>query len=203
MAAEGDGRFDREFGGRRHFAAVRLRIEPTAGDEHGDSTFRCTLPEGTVRSLYLTAIETGAKDGAGSGPLLGYPVINWRAVLLEAEEHASDSSEIAFETAARMAFTAAAEAGQPVLMEPIMSLEIRTPDEYFGAINGDLNSRRAAITDSDARGGYRVITAEAPLAELFGYTTHLRSLSQGRATASMEPLRYAPVPAAVAARFLQ
>ncbi len=201
--AEAVGRFDREIGGRGHFAVVTLRLEPADAKGGTEGRLRVELPDGSVHRDHIAAVEAGIRDGALGGPLLGYPMINWRAVLVDAEERDADSSVLAFENAARIAFSQAAEAGDPVLMEPIMAVEIRTPDEYFGAINADLNARRATITATDVRGLVRVITAEAPLAEMFGYTTHLRSLSQGRASASMEPLHYAEVPRTRAEQMLQ
>jgi elongation factor G len=203
VAAVGEGRFERDLGGKPQFAVVKLRLEPMPASVEDAESFRSEVPIDTLSRQFLTAIETGVRDTAQSGPLLGYPVIRWRATLLDVEQHETDSSEVAFENAARLAFTRAAEAGKPVLMEPIMALEIRTPDEYFGAINADLNARRALIKDTDVRGAVRIISAEAPLAEMFGYTTQLRSLSQGRAAASMEPLHYAEAPASLAEKMLQ
>jgi elongation factor G len=193
-AAEAEGRFVRELGGKQHFAVVRVRIEPLSGGTSHEHVFRSALSFGVLSDAFMHAVQNGVQDSALSGPLLGYPLINWRATLIGAEQHPTDSSEIAFENAARLAFNKAAEAGSAVLMEPIMAVEIRTPDDYFGTINADLSSRRAIITDTELKGKYRLIKAQVPLAEMFGYTTHLRSLSQGRASASMEPLHYAAAP---------
>ena len=173
----------------------------SAKDTEGDA-FRSDVPAGTLDPAFLEAIRVGVEDAALSGPQLGYPMIRWRAVLTGAEQHETDSSDVAFENAARLAFNQAAEAGSPVLMEPVMAVEIRTPDEYFGAINADLHARRAIIKDSDLRGETRAISVEAPLAEMFGYTTQLRSLSQGRAQASMEPLEYVEIPRMLADKML-
>jgi len=192
---ESEGRFERQLAGRWHVAGVRLRLEPLAADREDEPRFVSELPDAALTSAYLAAIETGVGDGATSGPLFGYPMINWRAVLVEAEQHEETSSELAFENAARVAFNSAAEQAEPVLLEPIMKVEIITPEEYFGAINGDLNARRAVITGSTLRDPYRVIEADVALASMFGYVTDLRSLSQGRANASMEPFRYGEVPA--------
>ncbi len=198
LSAEVEERFIKEIGGKPQFAVVRLKIEPASEGVDEDQMFRCQVPDGTIAPEFLAAIKTGVKDAALGGPLLGYPMIKWKATLLHAEQNDLDSTDVAFENAARIAFTKAAEQGGPQLMEPIMAVEIRTPDQYFGAINSDLHARRSIITDTDVSGDNRVIQAEVPLAEMFGYTTHLRSLSQGRATASMEPLQYAPVPPQVA-----
>ncbi|NOX59643.1 MAG: elongation factor G [Planctomycetes bacterium] len=196
--AEVEERLIKELGGKSQFAAVRLRLEPAEGDDDSQDVFQSSVPPGTIDDVFLAAIKTGVTDAALGGPLLGYPMINWKATLLHAEQHETDSTEVAFEIAAGMAFTRAAEEGHTTLMEPIMAVEIRTPDQYFGAINADLHARRSIITDTDISGKDRVIQVEVPLAEMFGYTTQLRSLSQGRATASMEPLRYAAVPSQVA-----
>ncbi len=201
VAAEGVGRFIRELGGKPHHAVVRLRLEPARGDDESGG-FHSRLAPDRLSKQFLQAVRTGVDDAALSGPQLGYPMIRWRAELIDAEQHETDSTEVAFENAARLAFNQAAEAASPVLMEPVMAVEIRTPDEYFGAINADLSARRAIITDTDVRGGNRIIVVEAPLAEMFGYTTQLRSLSQGRATASMEPLHYAPLPKTIADKML-
>jgi len=145
----------------------------------------------------VEAVERGVRGAATVGPVIGYPLIHWKVTVLEMRQHDTDSSDVAFENAGRIAFERGMTAAGPVLLEPIMMVEVTTPDEYFGSINGDLNSRRAVITATDFRGPSRLITAEAPLSEMFGYVTDLRSISQGRATVSMEPLRYAPVPASV------
>ncbi|MEW6249572.1 MAG: elongation factor G [Planctomycetota bacterium] len=202
-AAEAEGRFIRQTGGRGQFAIVKLRIEPFR-PAPGEESFRFEnrLPAGRIRTDFIPAIETGARDTARSGSLGGYPMINVKVTLLDAQEHAEDSTEIAFETAAALGFQRGAEQAGPVLLEPIMKLEVVTPDEYYGAINGDLNARRAIITGSTMRGNSHVIAAEAPLANMFGYATQVRSLSQGRAAYSMEPLRYERVPDDVARRVL-
>jgi elongation factor G len=201
-AAQGEGRFARELGGKPHFAVVRLRLEPVAESDDEAVDFRSEVAPGVLSREFLEAIRTGVVDAALSGPLMGYPLIHWRAVLEDVEQHETDSSEVAFENAARLACNHAAEAGEPTLMEPIMDVEVRTPDEYFGAINADLHARRAIIVDTDMRGETRIITVHAPLAEMFGYTTQLRSISQGRAAASMEPLHYAAAPPAVYQKML-
>ncbi len=200
-AAEAEARFDREIAGRNHFAAVKVRVEPVPLETTGKTELvRSFVDSSSVRPEYLAAAESGIRGAATVGPVVGYPLIHWKATLVEMEQHDVDSSDLAFENAARIAFERAVAAASPVLLEPIMRLEVITPDEYFGAINGDLHARRAVITGTDMRGRNRLIIAEAPLAEMFGYVTELRSLSQGRATVSMEPLRYAPAPESVTRR---
>ncbi|MBK8913265.1 MAG: elongation factor G [Phycisphaerales bacterium] len=194
-AAEGEGRFERVFGEKRQFAVVRLRVEPVsvAAGSHEVQVFD-RISEGRVQSQFAAAIQNGVRGAAMTGVLGGYPLINLRVTLLDAEEHPTDSSEVAFEAAGSLAFNRACEAGDPALLEPIMKVEVVTPEEYFGAINGDLASRRAVITNTATRGRDHVIDAEAPLSTMFGYSTHVRSLSQGRAGYSMEPCRYERLP---------
>jgi elongation factor G len=202
-ATEAEGRFIRQTGGRGQYAVVKLRIEPFVpqpGQEH--FCFVNALRGTTIRAPFVRAIEEGAREAAESGPLGSYPLINVKVTLLDGQEHSVDSSEIAFESAAAMAVhKALAEAG-PVLLEPIMKAEIVTPDEYFGAINSDLMTRRAVITSTSIRSGGHVITCEVPLSTMFGYATDMRSLSQGRASYAMEPCRYEPMPPDLAEKVL-
>ncbi len=202
-AAEAEGRFVRQTGGRGQFAIVHMRVEPFE-PEPGEEPFLFVnaLEGDEIRSAFVPAIEQGARDASESGVLGSYPLINVKVTLLGGGEHPEDSSELAFESAASMAVQKAlAEAG-PVLLEPIMKAEIVTPEEYFGAINSDLMTRRAVITSTAMRGNNHVITCEVPLANMFGYATHMRSLSQGRASYSMEPLRYDPMPHDLAEKVL-
>ncbi len=194
-AAEAEGRFIQQLGGRSQYAVAKLRVEPFSpqpGQEHFQ--FVSALKPGTIKSAYIPAIAQGAKDASRSGPLGAYPLINVRVTLLDGHEHPEDSSELAFESAASIAIGQAIENAGPVLLEPIMKVEVVTPEEYFGPINGDLASRRAVITGTHQRGRNHVIDAEAPLSTMFGYSTAVRSLSQGRASYSMEPLRYEAMP---------
>jgi len=194
-AAEAEGRFIRQTGGRGHFAIVRLRVEPfepQPGQEHFQ--FINELRPGVIRDAFIPAIMQGARDAARTGVLGSYPLINIRVTLLDGQEHPVDSSEVDFESAAALALQQAVSQAGPVLLEPIMKVEIVTPEEYYGAINGDLMARRATITQTGMRGQNHVITAEVPLATMFGYATQLRSLSQGRASYAMEPCRYERMP---------
>jgi elongation factor G len=212
-AAEAEGRLVRQTGGRGQFAAVRLRVgpwEPRPGQpsfvfhsQLGAAESTRGSPRGNlVSESFIRAIQQGVRDAVRSGPLGGFPVINVQATLLGGEEHPEDSSEIAFETAAAIAVRKALEQAGPVLLEPIMKVEVVTPEEYYGPINGDLNARRATITATALRGTSRVITAEAPVSMMFGYATQLRSLSQGRASYAMEPCRYEKMPAGLAQQVL-
>ncbi len=194
-AAEDEGRFVRQAGGKGQFAVVRLRVEPFTpqpGEEH--FRFENRLPDGLIRPQFLPAIEQGVRDAGRSGNLGGYPLINVKVTLIGGEDHPTDASELAFESAAGIAFQRTVQQAGPVLLEPIMRVEVVTPEEYFGAINGDLMSRRATITGTTLRGPNHVITAEVPLATMFGYATQVRSLSQGRASYAMEPCRYERMP---------
>jgi elongation factor G len=201
--AEAEGRFIRQTGGRGQYAVVRLRVEPYTpepGQPH--FVFENRLTGEAVRKQFIAAASQGARDAAQSGPLGSYPLINIKVTLLDGEEHAEDSSEIAFETAAAIAVQKALEAAGPVLLEPIMKVEIVTPDDFFGAINSDLMSRRAVIQSTDMRGTNQVIDCEVPLSAMFGYATSMRSLSQGRANYSMEPSRYEAMPPDLAKKVL-
>ncbi len=196
-SAEGEGQFIRQIGGRGHFAVVRLTIQPRA-HQPGRASFEIvnTVSAEQLPVDFAKAVHTGIADAAHSGVLGGYPVIDWKVTIVGADLHESDSSELAYENAGRIAFYEAMRAASPVLLQPIMDVEVVTPDDYFGAIMSDLNARKAVVRDSTVRGTNRVIMADVPLSQMFGYVTKLRSLSQGRATASMEPSHYAPVPPA-------
>jgi len=202
-SAEAEGRFVRQTGGRGQFAVVKVRVEPFE-PEPGDEPFLFVnaIEGDQIRPAFIPAIEQGARDAAECGPLGSYPLINVKVTLLGGQEHPEDSTELAFESAAAMAVHRALEQAGPVLLEPIMKAEIVTPEEYFGAINADLMTRRAVITSTSIRGSNHVITCEVPLSSMFGYATHMRSLSQGRASYSMEPLRYEPMPPDLAEKVL-
>jgi len=203
-SAEASITVDRQLGGRGQFAKVKLRVESfTPADEEASIAFVNELHGDQVSSQFLHAIEEGVRDAATSGTLAGYPMRNVKISLIGVKEHPVDSSEMAFAQAAVMAFNDAAQRANPVFLEPIMSLSVSTPDDYLGAITGDLAARRAVITGQAPRGKYREITAKVPLAEMFGYATQVRSLSQGRASSSMEPDSYAPAPAHVAEKIMQ
>ncbi|MFQ5494187.1 MAG: elongation factor G, partial [Phycisphaerae bacterium] len=191
------GRFLRQLGGRNHAAGVRLRLEPgrrVAGGAHFEIV--SDVPEETLPHLFREAVELGITDAAQSGILGGYPVIDWKATILAVEVHETDSSELAFENAARTAFYEAMRVAGAVLQEPIMAVEVVTPEEYFGAVTGDLNARQAVVRETRLRGSDRIISAHVPLARTFGYITKLRGLTRGRATSTMTPSHYAAVSAA-------
>jgi elongation factor G len=203
-SAKAEGRFIRQMGGRGQFGVVTIQVEPFSPEAGQESIcFENAVRGDEIPREYIPAIREGVLGGAGSGALAGYPMQNVKAILLGGESHPVDSSEIAFEQAAMMAFNEAVEKANPVFLEPVMRLSVSTPEEYLGAVTGDLNARRAEIRDVEQRGKYRTISAEVPLAEMFGYSTQLRSLTQGRATSTMEPHAYIPAPSHVSEEILR
>ncbi len=197
---EAEGRFIRQTGGHGQYAVVRLVVEPFEPEPGMPQVvFENRITGGAIPREYIPAVETGVRDAARSGVLVGFPVIHVKVSLVDGQWHEEDSSELAFENAGRIAFEEAVRKARPALMEPIMRLELSAPDAYFGQITGDLNARRAIITHTEIRGDRRVIQAQVPLREMVGYATVLRSLTQGRASWSMEPLRYVVAPPSVAA----
>ena len=200
-AVEAEGRFIRQTGGRGQFAVVRLRVEPfKSPDDSVTVTFENALRGGAIDARYVPAVEEGVREAALAGIVSGYPLIDVKVTLLDGQDHPVDSSEMAFEAAGALALRRAVEKAGVVLLEPLMKLEIVTPNAFFGEVTADLLSRRATVKASDLRGSMRIIQAQAPLAEMFGYATALRGLTQGRASYTMEPDVYAPVPESLAER---
>ena len=202
-AAEATGKFDREIGGRGHHAVVKLAVETFQPEDGAETVEFSAGPAADLPKEFASAVKEGVMDAISSGPQAGYPMQNIRVTIKEVELHPTDASEMAFHQAASMAFAEAVEKSTPIFQEPIMKLTVNTPEEYLGAITGDLSAKRAIITGQEHRGNYRVISADVPLAEMFGYATQLRSLSQGRASDSMEPYKYAQAPAHVAEKIIQ
>ncbi|MCP4376678.1 MAG: elongation factor G [bacterium] len=194
-AAAAEGRFVRQTGGRGQFAVVEINVEPWC-DEEDEQTIKFidASKGGVVPKEYIPSVIEGVRDAATSGVLAGYPMRNIKVTLLDGKHHPVDSSDIAFRQAGAMAFEAAVEKASPVFLEPIMRVQVTVPEEFVGSVTGDLNARRSEIRDMVQRAKYRVLTAEIPLAEMFGYATQLRSLTQGRASSTMEPLAYRPTP---------
>jgi elongation factor G len=160
--------------------------------------FENRIVGGAVPREFIPAVEKGIREAMESGGLAGFPVVDVRVALLDGSYHEVDSSEMAFKIAASMAFKDAARKAQPVLLEPLMQVEVVTPEEYMGAVHGDLAGRRGRIVSMEARGSSQVIRASVPLASMFGYATDLRSVTQGRATYTMQFARYEEVPPALA-----
>jgi elongation factor G len=192
---EQEHKYAKQTGGRGQYGHVYLRIEPQqrgAGFQFVDQ-----IKGGAVPKEYIPAVGKGVKDAMESGVIAGYPVIDVKVTLYDGSYHEVDSSEHAFKAAGSMAFKEGALRAQPVLLEPIMAIEVVTPELYMGAVNGDLNSRRGVILAMEAVPAGKVVRADVPLAEMFGYATALRSATQGRATYSMEFKQYAPAPSNV------
>lgn len=193
--AEAEGRFIRQTGGHGQYAVVKLRVEPFTPAKGGEQfEFFNEIGGGKIKYEYVQAVERGVRDCLPMGVLAGYEILNVRATLLDGQEHEVDSSELAFESAGRLAFEEACRNAGPVMLEPIMRLIVTVPDDYFGPVSGDLSARRGIIEDTEIRGRDRVIHARVPLAEMFQYSTRVRTLTQGRASWSMEPLTYEAMP---------
>ena len=191
--AEGRGRFVRQTGGHGQFGDVTLRIEPL---ERGDGlVFETAITGATLPRDYFPAIEEGFREAAQSGVVAGYPLVDVKAQLIDGSYHEVDSSEIAFKVAASMAFKDAAHRAGPVILEPVMKMQVITPAEFLGEVLGDLNSRRGQILSMEGQGGTQTIVANVPLAETFQYATSLRSATTGRASFVMELDHYAAAPA--------
>ena len=195
-AAKGVGRYVRQTGGRGQYGHAEIEIEPL---ERGTGfEFVDEITGGTIPREYIKPVETGIREAAEGGVVAGYPLVDFRATLVDGSYHEVDSSEVAFKIAGSLAFKEAATRAHPVLLEPMMRIEVITPEAYMGDAIGDLNARRGQIEGMEPQGAARVIRALVPLAEMSGYATVLRSLSQGRATYSMEPSHYQEVPASIA-----
>ncbi len=191
-----EGRHVRQSGGRGQYGVVELMVEPL---ERGTGfIFENKTVGGSVPREYVGPTEQGVKDAMENGPVGGYPVVDVKVSLVDGSFHNVDSSEMAFRMAGIEGMRKAMNAADPVMLEPVMKMEIRTPDQFFGDVLGDVNARRGHVLDVETFGTLQIIKAEIPLAETFGYTTELRSMSQGRATHTMEFDHYAPVPAHVA-----
>ena len=193
--SDAEGKFIQQSGGHGQYAVVKIKMEPFLSDEDDKLTFVSEIVGGTVPKEFIKPTEAGIRGTCKNGILgSGFPLINLKVTLYDGKFHEVDSSELAFQMAGSIAFKEAARRAGPVLLEPIMSLEVVTPEEFMGNIIGDLNSRRAAIHDVSNRGHLKIIHARVPLAEMFRYATDSRSLSQGRATYTMEPYGYEAVP---------
>ncbi|MFC7581155.1 elongation factor G [Schaalia naturae] len=188
----------KQTGGSGQFARVIIALEPLPTDSEEDYEFVDKVTGGRVPREYIPSVDAGIRDAMQSGVLAGYPVVDVRATLLDGAYHEVDSSEMAFKIAGSMAFKEAAKKAKPVLLEPIMDVEVRTPEEYMGDVIGDLNSRRGSISSMDEQHGVRVVRANVPLSEMFGYVGDLRSKTQGRAVYTMQFDSYAEVPRNVA-----
>ena len=188
QAATGEGKFIRQSGGRGQYGHAKIEIEP--GEKGGGYQFENKIVGGDIPREFIEPVNKGIKGAMENGPLAGFPVMDVKVRLVDGSHHAVDSSEVAFKIAGSMALQDAFKRARPVLLEPVMKLEVLLPELYLGDVVGDLNSRRAKIMGIDIRGEGQVISAEVPLATMFGYATQLRSLTQGRALFTMEFLRH-------------
>ncbi|MCA9853133.1 MAG: elongation factor G, partial [Dehalococcoidia bacterium] len=196
-SARAEGRFVRQSGGRGQFGVVQLEVEPL--ERGAGFVFENKTVGGNVPREYVPAVQQGAREAMQGGVVAGYPLVDVKVSLLDGQAHAVDSSEMAFKNAGSIGFKEAVRRANPVLLEPIMKVEVRCPEDFFGAVVGDINSRRGIVLGTEVMGGTQVVNALVPLAETFGYSTDLRSLSQGRANYSMEFHAYEEVPKSIAA----
>jgi elongation factor G len=187
----------KQTGGAGQYARVVINLEPTGGDG-GGYEFENKITGGRIPREYIPSVDAGCQEAAEFGVLAGYPMVDVRVTLTDGAYHEVDSSELAFKIAGSMAFKKAAGHADPVLLEPVMAVEVRTPDDYMGDVIGDLNSRRGQIQAMEERSGVRVVKANVPLSEMFGYVGDLRSRTQGRADYSMQFDSYAEVPPSIA-----
>lgn len=209
--AEGHGLHKKQTGGRGQFADVWIQIEPISDQQAQEEgieiqsgiAFVDKIFGGAIPREYIPAVAVGCRETAKSGVLAGYPLVGLKVVLTDGKYHDVDSSAIAFEQAAVLAFKDAAHKAGLQLLEPVMKVTVTTPDNFLGNVTGDLNRRRGIIRETEQRGTTGVVYAIAPLAEMFGYATSLRSMSQGRASFAMEPFEYRPVPPNVAKQVLE
>ena len=194
--AEAEGKYIRQSGGRGQYGHCWLRVEPGAGEERFE--FVNAIKGAVIPNEYIPAIQKGLREALENGVLAGYPMLNMKATVYDGSYHEVDSSEAAFKMAAIFAYKEACLKASPVILEPVMKVEVITPEDFMGDVIGDLNSKRGQIQEMRDRGLMKVIDAKVPLSEMFGYSTQLRSITQGRASYSMEFLQYAEVPNNVA-----
>jgi elongation factor G len=193
--SEAEGRFVRQSGGRGQYGHCKIRLEPMPG---GDYEFLNEIKGGSIPKEYIEPINRGIREAMGAGVLAGYEMTGIRAILYDGSYHEVDSSEMAFKIAGSMAFKAAAPRAKPVLLEPVMAVEVVVPEEYLGFVNSDISSRRGRIDGMELRGGTQIVKSFVPLAEMFGYATDLRSRTQGRGSYTMHLHGYEEVPSQVA-----
>lgn len=197
--ATGEGKFIRQSGGRGQYGHSVIDIEPLTDEDRGENTdmhflFVNNIVGGIIPKEYITPIQKGIEEAMSKGIIAGYPVVDVKATLYDGSFHDVDSSEMAFQVSGSMAFQEAARKASPVILEPIMKVEVVTPDDFLGDVMGDLNSKRGRIEGNEERGNAKVINAKVPLSEMFGYATTVRSMTQGRASYTMEFSHYEEVP---------
>jgi len=199
-AAEGEGKFIRQSGGRGQYGHACVTLAPNARGKGVEIENK--IVGGAIPKEYIPAVIHGIEEAVAGGVLAGYPMVDVKVAIVDGTFHEVDSSELAFKMAGIFALKEAAKKANPILLEPIMKVEVTTPDEYQGDLLGDLNRRRGKIVHIEAKDASIIVTAEVPLAEMFGYATAIRSLSKGRAAYSMEPFRFEPVPASIVTSIL-
>jgi elongation factor G len=190
--AEAEHKYVKQSGGKGQYGHCFLRVE--ANEEGAGFEFINEIKGGSIPQEFIPAVEKGVKEAMNNGILAGYPMVDLKVAVYDGSYHEVDSSELAFKMASIFAFKDACQKAKPVLLEPVMKVEVVTPEEYMGNIIGDLNARRGQIGDMVDRANTKVIDAKVPLSEMFGYATDIRSMSQGRANYTMEFLHYAEVP---------
>jgi elongation factor G len=191
--------YKKQSGGRGKYADIIVRVEPADDDFEGSLQFVDIVKGGNVPKEYIPAVEKGFQTAMKTGILAGYPMDKLKVTLVDGSYHPVDSDQLSFDICAQIAFKSACAKAKPVLMEPLMKVEVVTPEENMGDVIGDLNKRRGQVEGMDtARTGARIIKAKVPLSEMFGYVTALRTITSGRATSSMEFSHYAPVSSAIA-----
>jgi elongation factor G len=191
-----EGKFVKQSGGKGQYGHVWLKMEPNEAGKGFE--FIDAIKGGSVPREFIPAVEKGLRETLPAGVVAGYPVVDVKVTLFDGSYHDVDSNENAFKMAASMAFKDGMRKADPILLEPMMAVEVETPEDYFGDLMGDLSSRRGMIQGMEDNASGKVIRAEVPLAEMFGYSTTMRSLSQGRATYSMEFKHYTEAPRNVA-----
>jgi elongation factor G len=187
-------RYIKQTGGRGKFAVIEVEFMPGSDEDGKNFEFINEIKGGVIPKEYIPSVEKGIRSAMNDGILAGFPAVNIKARLYDGQFHAVDSDSLSFEIAGRLAFREACRKAGPIILEPIMKVEVVTPEEYMGSIVGDLNKRRGQITGMDSRGNAKVVSAFVPLSEMFGYVTTLRTLSSGRASSTMEFARYEPTP---------
>ena len=192
----------KQTGGSGQYARVIISLAPNSEGEETGYVFENKVTGGRIPREYIPSVDAGCKEALQYGVLAGYPMVDVRVTLLDGQYHDVDSSEMAFKIAGSMAFKEAARKASPVILEPLMGVEVTTPEDFMGDVIGDLNSRRGQIQAMDERAGSRVVKALVPLSEMFGYVGDLRSRTQGRASYSMQFDSYAQVPANVATEII-
>jgi elongation factor G len=199
-AAQGEGKFIRQSGGRGQYGHAMITLAPNARGKGVEIENK--IVGGAIPKEYIPAVIDGIKEAVAGGVLANYPMVDLKVGVVDGTFHEVDSSELAFKMAGIFALKDAVKKANPILLEPIMKVELTTPDEYQGDLLGDLNRRRGKIVHIEAKEGLTIVSAEVPLAEMFGYATAIRSLSKGRASYSMEPFRFEPIPAGIVAAIL-